>query len=76
MKVLIINSVCGIRSTGKICTDLAQILMDNGHTVKIAYGREKAPERFEKISYRIGNGFGIKLHAFFSRLFDSAGKHS
>lgn len=26
MKVLLINSVCGIGSTGRICTDLAQQL--------------------------------------------------
>ena len=26
MKVLMINSVCGIRSTGRICTDLAEVL--------------------------------------------------
>ena len=26
MNVLQINSVCGIRSTGRICTDIAEIL--------------------------------------------------
>lgn len=28
MKILMINSVCGIRSTGRICTDLAAALAD------------------------------------------------
>lgn len=35
MKVLFINSVCGIGSTGRICTDLAQQLEAEGHEVKI-----------------------------------------
>ena len=39
MKYLFVNSVCGIRSTGRICTDLAQQLEKQGHICKIAYGR-------------------------------------
>ena len=39
MRVLMINSVCGIGSTGRICTDLAQEMEAKGHEVKIAYGR-------------------------------------
>ena len=53
-----INSVCGIRSTGRICTDLAAELEKSGHEVKIAYGREKSLEQFKKyavgIRYRDG----------------------
>lgn len=30
MKVLMINVVCGIRSTGRICTDLAAALEEQG----------------------------------------------
>ena len=48
MKVLLINSVCGIRSTGRICTDLADILTSSGHECKIAYGRETVPEKIAK----------------------------
>ena len=44
MRILLINVVCGIRSTGRICTDLAKALEAQGHTVKIAYGRESVPE--------------------------------
>ena len=73
MKVLEINSVCGIRSTGRICTDLADTLKENGHGCKIAYGREAAPEKYKDISYRIGSDTDVKLHALKARLFDSAG---
>ncbi len=73
MKVLIINVVCGIRSTGRICTDLATALEKQGHEVKIAYGRETVPEQFEKYAVRIGTSFDVKLHGFYARTFDKCG---
>lgn len=73
MKVLQINSVCGIRSTGRICTDLAEILASHGHECKIAYGREQVPEKFIKYAHRIGNNKDVLIHAFFSRIFDNSG---
>lgn len=73
MKVLQINSVCGIRSTGRICTDLAEILESHGHECKIAYGREHVPEKYEKYAHRIGSNRDVLIHAFFSRIFDNSG---
>ena len=73
MKVLQINSVCGIRSTGRICSDLAEVLEQNGHECKIAYGRETVPEKYQKYAVRIGSDFDVKLHALQSRIFDNAG---
>lgn len=73
MKVLEINSVCGIRSTGRICTDLADVLKENGCECLIAYGRETVPEKYRDISYRIGSDTDVKLHALKARLFDVAG---
>ncbi len=73
MRVLMINSVCGIRSTGRICTDLADILEKKGHEVKIAYGRENVLETHKKYAVRIGNDFDLKLHGIKSRLFDAHG---
>lgn len=76
MKVLMINVVCGIRSTGRICTDLATVLDKNGHEVRIAYGREDVPEKFQKYAVRIGSDFDIKLHGVKARLFDGCGRGS
>jgi len=73
MKVLMINVVCGIRSTGRICTDLAMALINQGHEVKIAYGREYVPEQFKKYAVRIGSEIDIKLHGLKVRLFDRMG---
>lgn len=73
MKVLMINSVCGIRSTGRICTDLAQALEAQGHTVKIAYGREQVPEQYQKYAVRIGTDLDVKIAGAEARLLDNAG---
>lgn len=73
MKVLMINSVCGIRSTGRICTDLAEVLVENGYEVKIAYGRETVPEKYQKYAVRIGTDIDNKIHAIQTRLFDAHG---
>jgi len=74
MKVLLINSVCGIGSTGRICTDLAQDFEKDGHTVKIAYGRDAfVPEQFRKYAVRIGTDMDVKLHGLRTRLLDEHG---
>ena len=73
MKILMINVVCGIRSTGRICTDLATTLDAQGHEVKIAYGRENVPEQFQKYAVRIGTDLDVKLHGIRARVADGAG---
>ena len=73
MRILMINVVCGIRSTGRICTDLAAALEAQGHEVKIAYGREDVPEQYKKYAVRIGNDLDVNLHVVEARLFDACG---
>lgn len=73
MKALFINAVCGIRSTGRICTDLARDLEKQGYEVKIAYGREEVPKQFQKYAVRIGNKVDVYWHALMTRLFDDRG---
>ena len=74
MKILFINSVCGIGSTGRICTDLATQLEAQGHTVKIAYGRDDTvPPQFEKYAVKIGTALDRNLHALLTRTFDLHG---
>ena len=73
MRIVIINSVCGVKSTGRICTDIATELVKQGHDVKIAYGRETVPKPYEKYAVRIGNEWNVKINAILCRLFDNDG---
>lgn len=73
MKVLMINPVCGIGSTGRICADLAVMLEARGHDVKIAYGRGIVPERYQKYAVKIGGKLDAPLHALKARLADATG---
>lgn len=73
MRVLMINVVFGIRSTGRICTDLAVELEKQGHEVKIAYGRFEVPEKFKKYAVRIGSDNSVKFNALKARVFDNEG---
>lgn len=73
MKVLIINSVSGIRSTGRIVMDIAGDYLKEGHECRIAYGREQANPKCAEISYRIGNDFSVRINALKARFLDNEG---
>lgn len=76
MKILMINTVCGIGSTGRICTDLADILSEQGNICKIAYGREQAPDKYKKYAYKIGKKNDTYIHALLTRITDRTGFYS
>lgn len=74
MKILFINCVCGIRSTGRICSDLALEYEKLGYDVRIAYGREDAiTEESKRWAMKIGNWFSLRIHALLTRMFDLHG---
>ena len=73
MKVLMINVCCGTGSTGRICTDLADMLIEQGHECKIAYGRDEVPEKYRNIAVKIGTSFGVYCNALKARLLDNEG---
>ena len=73
MKVLQINSVSGIRSTGRICTDIKDILSAQGHTCKIAYGRYNAPQKYQDCSVKIATEKDWIIQKVQSMVLDNAG---
>jgi len=73
MRLLEINSVCGIKSTGRIAVDIAKEYEEKGYEVKIAYGRDSVPEDCKKYSVKIGNNWDFYIHGIKSRLFDMHG---
>lgn len=80
MKILFINSVCGIGSTGKIVVDLARELERQGHRCYIAYGRGEATGiadcKGKITAYRIESKIGVLSHVVMSRLTDRQGFYS
>lgn len=73
MKVLQINTVSGISSTGRIASDIAELLIASGNDCRIAYGIEPCNANYKAISYRIGSKLSVKLHSAISQAFDAEG---
>ena len=71
MKVLMINSVCGVGSTGRIAADLSRVLEREGHQSIVAYGRKEPMGEVEHI--RIGTDLDVKAHGAYARLLDRTG---
>lgn len=70
-KLLQINVVSNVLSTGKIAEDIAKEAQKCGWDCYIAYGRMSVPSVAKEI--RIGNKFDVCLHFFLSRIFDIEG---
>lgn len=71
MRLLLINSVCGSGSTGRIAAKIADEYDAKGWEVCFGYGREAyVPEDCRKWALRIGNSLSVRLHGVLTRLFD------
>jgi len=62
MKIVQVNTVCGIGSTGRIALDLYHLIEHHGMNPYLAYGREPSENNIHK--YRIGNRFDFCTHVF------------
>ncbi|MDG0957633.1 glycosyl transferase, partial [Bacillus paranthracis] len=71
MRVLQINSVCGIGSTGRIATDIDKVLKGQGHESFIAFGRGNARDCDTTI--KIGEKIDNYMHVAKTRLLDMHG---
>lgn len=74
MKILHINSVCGVTGTGRIVADLYQAAVNKGHECMIAYGEHKYHNDPGKMKVmEIGTLRDCQKHAVLTRLFDMQG---
>lgn len=74
MRLLIINSVLGFGSTGRIALDIAKEYKVNGYEVKIAYGRKSNDtEDAKEYGIRIGSSLDVYSHVAYTRLTDKHG---
>ncbi|MGG3560523.1 glycosyltransferase family 4 protein [Neobacillus rhizosphaerae] len=71
MRILQINSVCGVGSTGRIATDIHQLLIEQGHESYIGYGRGEAHNC--ETAIKIGNKYDNYAHALITRTTDKHG---
>lgn len=60
MKIVFINTVYGIGSTGRITQDIAQHVMEEGHTPFVVYGRGKKNK--DPNFYKMGGIFDFSIH--------------
>lgn len=65
MNVAYINAVCGTGSTGSICEDLSEGLINEGNYCTIYYGNGESTNPLAK---KITSNWAVKCHAFFSRV--------
>lgn len=70
MKVLLINSMSGVGSTGKIVDGIANVLLERGHTPVIAYGYGNASH---PVARRFGSDREQFIHKSLSHAFDMQG---
>lgn len=77
MKILYVNCVCGVGSTGRIVTELAELAKKKGHTVKVACSTVapiKGVSSDELIV--VGSKLDYYMHNAMSRLTDHEGLYS
>ena len=74
MKILQINSVCGVTGTGRIVTNLYDAAQKQGHECIIAYGEHKYQNHpGDRKTIEIGTMRDCNLHAAATRLWDAQG---
>ena len=65
MKVVQINAVCGSGSTGRICRELNDMLLQNGHEGLVLYGNG----RMDYLpSHKVSRDIEVKAHGLLSRV--------
>lgn len=74
MKILQINAVNAIKSTGRTCLEMSNYFNDNGHNCVTAYSM--GPSVNAENEFIIGTAFDRKAHALLSRLFGMQGYFS
>lgn len=72
MKILFINSVYGVRSTGRIVSGQCRALREHGHECVAAYGQEARDDGAARL-IRIGTDWDLRFHGLRSRLLDQHG---
>lgn len=71
MKILQLNPICGVGSTGRIVSGIQEATLDNGDDCLVVYNREPSKSVGKKV--RIGSKMTLYTHALYTRLTDRQG---
>ena len=73
-RVMLVNTVVGTGSVGRLVEGLYNTLTSNGYECMVAYGRDSHPEGMN--AYRIGQDLDVYIHGGLSRITDRHGFYS
>ena len=73
-RVMLVNTVVGTGSVGRLVEGLYNKLVSNGYECMVAYGRDTHPEGMN--AYRIGQDLDVYIHGALSRITDRHGFYS
>ena len=73
MKIAQINAVCDVGSTGRICRELNDAIIQYGHQGLVLYGNGKSEYEF---AYKVSTAFGVKNHSLMARIFGKNAAYS
>lgn len=73
MRIFQLNTFCGVKSTGRIASEIAKLVEKDGGICRIGYGVPQITEDSKRFAYQIGSPIGRKLHAVLRKLFDAEG---
>ena len=73
MKVVQINAVCDTGSTGRICRELNDEVIQRGHEGLILYGNGYSEYEF---AHKVSGKYEVKLHGLLSRVLGKKAAYS
>lgn len=73
MKVVQINAICDIGSTGRTCREFNDMIFQQGHEGIILYGNQSSEYKFAR---KISSRYEVKFHGLLSRLLGKNASYS
>ena len=73
MRIFQLNTFCGVKSTGRITTEIAKLVETSGGECKIGFGADMAPDELSRFAMRIGTPVERKAHGALRKLLDGEG---
>ena len=73
MRVYQVNTFCGTKSTGRITTAIASLVIEEGGESRIAYGVPPVARQWKEIAYQVGRPLERKIHGAIRKFLDGEG---